>query len=241
MQTCKKCGVENSDHAKYCKKCGQGLSLKICPNCHKENDPDAQFCQECGKSLVDLSKSVATPETIFEPESENQKESNEPAQDKIKPTVEKTQSQEPKPLRAVYFPSLLFGLVMALFISILKVVSGPYNSNDLFFTGISNVFIYGAIYSLFILIWRRYYKKTVDSIKNPDSGLKAFLIHISCIITLMLFMVFSLLGPLFGHIGQSPQSNIKRSTPIPTYTSETIIGSAAFTHIHTNNPAQFTL
>jgi hypothetical protein len=56
MQSCKNCQTENSDLAKFCKKCGQSLVVIICPHCHKENDQDAIYCQDCGRSLKDLSK-----------------------------------------------------------------------------------------------------------------------------------------------------------------------------------------
>jgi hypothetical protein len=225
MQTCKKCSVGNSDDAKFCKSCGGNLSVIICSNCHKENDQDAVFCQECGMSLKDLSKAEniaafqapknvqsehieeVPPTTSQKIVSSKEEEKPAPRPEEIESPKEETTTLEKNPLRKVYVPSLLFGFGMALFISILQVASGPYNNNDLFFTGISNVFVYGAVYSLFILVWRRYYKKTVGSIKNPDSGLKAFLIHIGCIIIIMLVTSFSLLTPALTRNGTSAITN----------------------------------
>jgi hypothetical protein len=94
MLICNKCKFENSDIAKFCKKCGWNLAIKICPNCHEGNDQDAQFCQDCGSSLVALSsvenkikeekrKSSKNPETV------KQKENNEP-------THNFTPAQKPK-------------------------------------------------------------------------------------------------------------------------------------------------
>ena len=54
MRSCKQCQTQNPNSAKFCKKCGQSMSVTICPSCHRENDQDAKFCQECGSSLVEL-------------------------------------------------------------------------------------------------------------------------------------------------------------------------------------------
>ena len=49
---CPNCGAEVSANAKFCSKCGKGLSgEKICPNCHQENPLKAKFCQNCGQEL----------------------------------------------------------------------------------------------------------------------------------------------------------------------------------------------
>ena len=114
------------------------------------------------------------------------------------PTKEETTKTETKPLRWVYVPSLLFGVGISLFFYFFGIFTGNPIKSDFFIFVILNTFIYGAIYSLFILIWRRFYKKTVISIKSPDSGLEEVLIHAGCIIILVLVLSFSLLTPAFS-------------------------------------------
>ena len=70
MQTCKYCQAENSDLAKFCKKCGENLLIVICPNCKEENSSDSIFCQNCGKRIIyNHSKEV---ETVSEPPTEKE-------------------------------------------------------------------------------------------------------------------------------------------------------------------------
>src|SRR5215471_1166038 len=47
---CRMCHTDNRDTAKFCDKCGAGLSPK-CPSCGAENRPEARFCDSCGASL----------------------------------------------------------------------------------------------------------------------------------------------------------------------------------------------
>ncbi len=52
---CPDCGYENTDDAKFCKKCGQRLESSSegveCPDCGYENEYDAEFCAKCGERL----------------------------------------------------------------------------------------------------------------------------------------------------------------------------------------------
>jgi ribosomal protein L40E len=50
---CPNCQAENSDKAKFCKKCGQTLQPNmVCSRCHHSNPHDSEFCEECGQSLT---------------------------------------------------------------------------------------------------------------------------------------------------------------------------------------------
>ena len=47
---CPKCQTENPQTRKFCRECGERLSL-VCPECRTENLPDDKFCAECGHNL----------------------------------------------------------------------------------------------------------------------------------------------------------------------------------------------
>jgi len=50
---CPRCQSENSEKAKFCRKCGQSLELElICPHCQHRNIHDSVFCEQCGKPLL---------------------------------------------------------------------------------------------------------------------------------------------------------------------------------------------
>ena len=56
---CVQCGIENPKLAKYCKKCGASLGIRIqCFHCDAENSGDSTFCAECGEKLVPGQKAV---------------------------------------------------------------------------------------------------------------------------------------------------------------------------------------
>lgn len=69
---CPKCATENSDSAKFCKGCGQGLlttspntaSTIACGKCNTENSLGAKFCKGCGTLM---SAPVPTPEVTVAP------------------------------------------------------------------------------------------------------------------------------------------------------------------------------
>lgn len=47
------CRSENSEKAKFCRKCGESLQPELtCTHCHHRNIPDSRFCEQCGKPLV---------------------------------------------------------------------------------------------------------------------------------------------------------------------------------------------
>jgi tetratricopeptide (TPR) repeat protein len=53
LMKCPKCQTDNSDTAKFCKKCGQSLLVELlCDRCHHPNTPDSEFCVQCGQPLV---------------------------------------------------------------------------------------------------------------------------------------------------------------------------------------------
>jgi class 3 adenylate cyclase len=47
---CPKCSTDNAETRKFCRECGEKLSLK-CPKCNFENLPEDKFCGECGCDL----------------------------------------------------------------------------------------------------------------------------------------------------------------------------------------------
>ena len=58
MKKCVKCGVQNVDQAKFCKRCGEPLpeatdtpTKKFCANCGQLLKDGAQYCANCGKPI----------------------------------------------------------------------------------------------------------------------------------------------------------------------------------------------
>lgn len=47
---CGVCGTENRADRRFCKECGNGLSL-VCAHCGTENEPDDKFCGGCGRPV----------------------------------------------------------------------------------------------------------------------------------------------------------------------------------------------
>ncbi len=47
---CPKCGTENPESKKFCRKCGVRL-VKTCPQCASEIVPEDDFCGDCGHDL----------------------------------------------------------------------------------------------------------------------------------------------------------------------------------------------
>lgn len=53
MTTCKNCGGEIADTAKFCLKCGTKVEHHpFCPNCGTELKPNTKFCPSCGTALI---------------------------------------------------------------------------------------------------------------------------------------------------------------------------------------------
>ena len=51
---CPKCQYDNTEGAKFCRKCGQSLTLElVCPQCGHTNPKDSDFCEECGHPLAE--------------------------------------------------------------------------------------------------------------------------------------------------------------------------------------------
>lgn len=56
---CIKCGIENPNQAKFCKKCGASQEIRTrCAHCNAENSGDSAFCAECGEKLLPEQKAV---------------------------------------------------------------------------------------------------------------------------------------------------------------------------------------
>ena len=50
---CPHCQTENSETAKFCRKCGRPLQSEvICSRCQHKNLLDSEFCEQCGQLLV---------------------------------------------------------------------------------------------------------------------------------------------------------------------------------------------
>lgn len=50
MVVCPQCKTQNSDSAKFCKKCGAKLKNN-CPHCGAKLEQGSRFCTECGKTV----------------------------------------------------------------------------------------------------------------------------------------------------------------------------------------------
>jgi class 3 adenylate cyclase len=57
---CPTCQQENPPQAKFCLKCGSGLSV-ACSGCSNPLPDNAKFCPECGQPVVSTSEPVDTP------------------------------------------------------------------------------------------------------------------------------------------------------------------------------------
>lgn len=76
---CPKCAVENSDGAKFCKNCGQNLTLlansapsvavadRICGECGTPNSSVAKFCKLCGASVAAPAAPSVAPKPALAP------------------------------------------------------------------------------------------------------------------------------------------------------------------------------
>ncbi len=57
---CAACGTDNANTRKFCRECGQALSIS-CSNCGAANVPEDKFCGECGTPLAGQAQAAATP------------------------------------------------------------------------------------------------------------------------------------------------------------------------------------
>jgi len=62
---CPHCQTENSEKAKFRKKCGKLLQTEmVCNHCQHRNSSDSEFCEECGQPLASkVPESTANPIT----------------------------------------------------------------------------------------------------------------------------------------------------------------------------------
>lgn len=65
---CANCGTENTEVARFCRRCGQALSasrpdavVNRCPQCDWHNAPAARFCSRCGHAMASAAASQQTP------------------------------------------------------------------------------------------------------------------------------------------------------------------------------------
>ena len=69
---CPRCQNENSENAKFCRKCGQSLQPELtCVHCRHQNIPGSRFCEQCGRPLASMqtTESIQAP-TQFAPPAE---------------------------------------------------------------------------------------------------------------------------------------------------------------------------
>lgn len=61
---CLSCQADNTEGAKFCRKCGGSLQQKpVCPQCRHTNPYDSNFCEECNHRLTEVSPTPAPPPT----------------------------------------------------------------------------------------------------------------------------------------------------------------------------------
>lgn len=59
MATCKTCGAELAENAKFCPKCGSKIEPKhFCSSCGAELQPNVKFCPKCGSNQLEKSQSA---------------------------------------------------------------------------------------------------------------------------------------------------------------------------------------
>jgi hypothetical protein len=178
MKTCNKCNTENSDLAKFCKKCGQSLTHSTCSYCHTDNDADAIFCQECGKSLVDLSKSeniVAASRHIASSGKKPSGNFSNSTPDNIQPRnnpdiksisenkpeeITKTNLADQKQTKQSVVPALIFGATISILLYLLNI---SYYGHAEWLSLPVNFAIYGLIYLGLAALWRRLSRKKAQT------------------------------------------------------------------------------
>lgn len=76
MATCKTCGAELAENAKFCPKCGSKIEPKqFCSSCGAELQPNAKFCPKCGSNQLEKSQPAASQTVVQNKDSvqQNQK------------------------------------------------------------------------------------------------------------------------------------------------------------------------
>jgi class 3 adenylate cyclase/tetratricopeptide (TPR) repeat protein len=63
MNVCSNCGAQNPDGAKFCRECGNALTV-LCPACGAPNAPGGKFCNECGNGLTSAQVGVPVAAAI---------------------------------------------------------------------------------------------------------------------------------------------------------------------------------
>jgi class 3 adenylate cyclase/tetratricopeptide (TPR) repeat protein len=61
---CPHCSTDNEAGRKFCRECGQRLSI-ACPTCGRTNSPDDKFCGECGTALTAGAAPTETPSEVM--------------------------------------------------------------------------------------------------------------------------------------------------------------------------------
>jgi predicted amidophosphoribosyltransferase len=67
---CPHCQADNSEKAKFCKKCGKPLQTEVvCSQCKHRNTSDSTFCEQCGQPLNNTPVKPAKPSSSSQPTS----------------------------------------------------------------------------------------------------------------------------------------------------------------------------
>ncbi len=67
---CPRCGFQNRDDARFCKRCGYGFQVlplstpSLCPACGATLKADARFCARCGQALAAQPSRQPAPQTV---------------------------------------------------------------------------------------------------------------------------------------------------------------------------------